>query len=120
MAILVSKVSGGAARLGNNWVPRFLHRHPEVHTKIGIKIDALRLQTTTPAALEAWFTKLQELQAEKQVDTADIWNMDEIGTALGVCTNQTVVGSSSITRSYKKSPENREWVSTLKIILSSG
>lgn len=108
MAVLVSKVSGGAVTLGNNWVPRFLHRHPEIHTKVGIKIDALRLQNTIPKVLEAWFTKPREFQAEKQVDTTNIWNMDETGITLDIYANQTVVKSSSTTRSYKKSPENRE------------
>jgi hypothetical protein len=116
MAVHISTVSGGPDTLGNNWVPRFLHRHPEIHTKVGVKIDALRLQNTTPEALEAWFAGLKQLQTDHQVDTADIWNMDEIGTALGVCTNQTVIGSSSTTRSYKKSPETREWVSIIETI----
>ena len=106
MAILVSKVSGGPDTLGNNWVP----------TKVGVRIDALRLQNTTPEALEAWFAGLKRLQTDHQVDTADTWNMDEIGTALGVCTNQTVIGSSSTTQSYKKSPDTREWVSIIEAI----
>jgi len=36
--------------------------------------------------------------------------------ALGVCMNQTVVGNPSTTRSYKNSPENREWVSVIEAI----
>jgi hypothetical protein len=81
--------------------PDFLHRHPEIHTKVGVRIDALRLQNTTPEALEAWFAGLKQLQTNHQVDTADTWNMDEIGTALGVCTNQTVVGSSPKENPFK-------------------
>jgi len=46
--------------------------------------------------------------------------MDETGIALGVCVNQTVVGSSSTTRSYKKSPENREWVSIIEAASAIG
>ena len=110
MAVLISTVSGGPDTLGNNWVPRFLHRHPEIHTKVGVRINALRLQNTTPKALEAWSARLKRLQTDHQVDTANIWNMDKIGTALSVYINQTVVGSSSTTRSYKKSPNTREWV----------
>ena len=83
---------------------------------MGVRIDALRLQNTTPEALEAWFAGLKRLQTDHQVDTADTWNMDEIGTALGVCTNQTVIGSSSTTQSYKKSPDTREWVSIIEAI----
>jgi hypothetical protein len=48
------------------------------------------------------------------------WNMDEIGIALGVYVNQDVVGSSSTTKSYKKSPENREWVSIIETASAVG
>jgi hypothetical protein len=93
MAVLVSKISGGPVTIGINWVSRFLHRHPEIHTKVGIKIDAQRLQNATPAVLETWFAKLKGIQTDRQVDPADIWNMDETGIALGVCINQTVRGA---------------------------
>jgi len=46
--------------------------------------------------------------------------MDETGIALGVCTSQTVVGSSSTTRSYKISSGTREWVSIIEAISTSG
>ena len=120
MAGLVSEDSGGPQSVGINWVYRFLRRWPEIHTKMGVKIDAQRLRNTNPDALEAWFELFREIQTAHQVHPADIWNMDETGIALGVCTNQTVVGSSSTTRSYKKSPENREWVSIIETISAGG
>jgi hypothetical protein len=54
MVALVSKDSSGPDRIGNNWVDRSLKRHPEVHTKIGVKIDAQRLRNITPEALETF------------------------------------------------------------------
>jgi len=44
IAALVRKDSGGPDSVGINWVHRFLKRHPEIHTKVGVKIDA---QNTT-------------------------------------------------------------------------
>jgi DDE superfamily endonuclease/Tc5 transposase DNA-binding domain len=120
MAALVSKDSGGPENIGVNWVHRFLKRWPRIHTKTGVKIDAQRLQNTTPEALEAWFKQFKAVQTTNQVELVDTWNMDETGTALGVCTNQTVVGDSSTTRSYKKSPENREWVSSIETVSATG
>jgi hypothetical protein len=38
MAALVSKDFGGLDRVGINWVHRFLKRHPEIHTKVGVKV----------------------------------------------------------------------------------
>jgi hypothetical protein len=120
MALLISKISGGPEIIGHNWVSRFLRRHPEIHTKVGVKIDTLRVQNTTTEALQAWFGLFESVQTTFQVDIANVWNMDETGIALGVCANQTVIGSSSTSRCYKKSPENREWVSIIEAISASG
>ena len=120
MATLVSKDSGGLDRVGINWVHRFLKRHPEIHTKLGVKIDAQRLRNTTPETLEAWFEKFKEVKTKHQVEDADTWNMNETGIALGVCVNQEVVGSSSTTKSYKKYTENREWVSIIEAASAVG
>ena len=46
--------------------------------------------------------------------------MDETGIALGVCSNQTVVGTSNTTSTYKATPENREWVSIIETISTEG
>ena len=83
MAALVSKDSGGPDSVGINWVHRFLKRHPEIHTKTRVKIDAQRLENTTPEALEAWLEKFLKVKTEHQVADAGTWNMDETGTALG-------------------------------------
>src|SRR6266852_2909197 len=46
LAVVVSKATGGPESIGQNWTDRFLHRHPEVHSKVGKKIHALRLNAT--------------------------------------------------------------------------
>jgi hypothetical protein len=88
MAALVRKTSGGPDSVG-----MFL---TEIHANVGVKIDA-------PETCEyySWFEKFREVQTAHQVEPADIGNMDETGIAIGVCMNQTVVGNSSITRSFK-------------------
>jgi hypothetical protein len=50
------------------------------------------------------------------IDSANIWNMDESGLGLGRCTNQRVVGGSKLKRTYVQSPETREWVTIIKVI----
>ncbi|KAI0999735.1 hypothetical protein K3495_g8466 [Podosphaera aphanis] len=49
-----------------------------------------------------------------------MWNMDEQGLGLGICSNTMVVASSQVRRASVKSPENREWVSTLEAISATG
>lgn len=50
----------------------------------------------------------------------NVWNFDETGVALGVCTNQQVVADARKKKAYKKSPESREWVSILECINAVG
>jgi hypothetical protein len=116
MASFISRISGGSGTVGVNWVSRFLSRHPTIHTKVGAKIECLRIQNTSPAALEECFHLFQRVQLQNQVKEANIWNMDETGIALGVCSNQTVISSSSTKSFYIKRPENREWVSIIELI----
>lgn len=46
--------------------------------------------------------------------------MDEHGIALGVCTSSRVLASSLKKRTYKKSPQTREWVTILETINAAG
>ena len=52
---LISGISGGPTAVGINWVPRFLQRHQDIKTKVGRKIESLRIKNTTPEALQDWF-----------------------------------------------------------------
>jgi hypothetical protein len=38
----------------------------------------------------------------------NVWNFDETGVALGVCTNQQVIADARKKKAYNKSPESRE------------
>jgi len=49
-----------------------------------------------------------------------VYNMDETGVALGVCTNTRVLASSLKKKAYVKSPEDREWVSIIKCVSATG
>ena len=108
MAAQISKTSGGCGKIGNEWTKRFMQRYPEIHTKIGQKIDALRVQNTLPKILSTWFSRIKRVLTEYKVAPENVWNIDETGIALGVYTNQRVIGSSVTSYVYKKSLENKE------------
>ena len=112
--------SGSNQKCGHNWISRFLQRRPEVKSKIGKKIDTLRVKNTSPEVLSPWFDRLYAIIQQLSVTPANMWNIDETGIALSVCTNQRVIGSSETTHTYIQTPENREWVSTIECISASG
>jgi len=117
---LISRQSGGSSTIGTNWVPRFIKRHPDIKSKVGKKIEAERIQNTTPEALADWYNLFDRIRRTHNVKLSNIWNMDETGIALGVCANQWVIGKSSTKSSYVQSPENREWVSIIETISATG
>src|SRR4051794_14203045 len=95
MASMISSVSGGPSHVGAIWVPRFLKRHPNLKTKTGKTIDHKRVRNVTKQAIEEWYTNLQRVMELKNIKTCNIWNMDEIGNALGVVNNQRVIGTAN-------------------------
>jgi hypothetical protein len=120
LAGLISRQSGGPATIGVNWVQRFIKRHPDIKSKVGKKIEAARIQNTTPEALAQWYNLFDSIRRTHHVKLVNIWNMDETGIALGVCNNQWVIGRSATKSSYVQTPETREWVSIIETISAAG
>jgi hypothetical protein len=120
LAAIISRSAGGPETVGKNWINRFIHRHPDLTSKVGRKIDTQRADSTTVEALEAWFTQLQTVQTHYKISPQNCYNMDESGIALGVCSNQWVLGTAHTTSTFKKTPENREWVSIIEAISTAG
>ncbi|OCK75852.1 CENP-B protein [Lepidopterella palustris CBS 459.81] len=46
--------------------------------------------------------------------------MDEVGTALGICTNTIVLAESSKKRTYVMAPQDREWVLAIEAVSATG
>jgi len=88
LVIIIRDDSTGSLSIGHNWISRFIHRHPEIHSKVGKKIHGLRLQSTTPESLNRWFKHFNAVREQYRVSWENVYNMDEIGIALGVCSNQ--------------------------------
>ena len=120
MACQISTFNGGPTKVGKNWISRFLHRNPSIRSKIGRKIDALRVRNTNPESLRVWYDMVGKLFQRYRFDVQDIYNMDETGWCLGTQNNQMVLGSNRTKRVYKKSPEAREWVSVIECIYADG
>jgi len=120
MAIRVLRSNGDTRRLGKDWIQKFIRRNPRVASVIGRRIDASRIDGTSQEALQDFYTLFKATETRYHILVDNIWNMDEHGTALGVCTNTRVLSSSKKKRSYQKSPQNREWVSIIETINPNG
>jgi helix-turn-helix, Psq domain len=69
---LLSTSSGDTSSIGVCWVRRFIKRHPELRSKIGRKIDHLRVKNSNPEVLAPWFDRLKNVLARLRVNPRDI------------------------------------------------
>jgi hypothetical protein len=83
-ASLLSSSTGGPPTVGIHWVKRFLHRHPDLRSKIGKKVDALRSDRATIKQPKPWYDTLSGINQCLKICLENIYNIDETGIALGV------------------------------------
>lgn len=87
---------------------------------MGRPIDSARICGTQPKLIKLFYEELEHICKMHDLNSDDIWNIDEYGIGLGVCTNHRVLGASGKTQTYIQTPENHEWVSILEYISASG
>jgi hypothetical protein len=120
MVTFLVRFTNQAQHVGKNWVDRFLTRHPEVCSKVGTKLDIARYEGTQLDVISTWFQRLKGVVDRLKIHPSDIANMDETGLALGCTRNTSVLGSSTTKKAYRKSSEEREWVSIIECITATG
>jgi hypothetical protein len=120
MATRLLRMNGDYEPLGQLWIPHFIARNPRVASIVGRTIESARTTAANYDTIKAFLELFERTRIELGIQYEDIWNMDETGCALGVCTNAQVLASSSKKKAYIKSPEDREWVSTIETISATG
>jgi hypothetical protein len=120
MATRILHMNGDYQPLGQLWVSHFVARNPRVASIVGRKIESARTTGANYETIKAFLELFERTRIELGIQYEDIWNMDETGVALGVCTNARVLASSSKKKAYVKSPEDREWVSIIETVSATG
>jgi hypothetical protein len=82
--------------------------------------DTERIRHTNSKDLATCFELFQRAKSAYEVKSANVWNIDETGIALGICANHDVIGTLGSKRIYAEEPENRESVSILERLSASG
>jgi hypothetical protein len=107
-------------KLGQRWVYRFIKRHPELRTRYNRKYDYQRAKCEDPEVIRAWFLLVQNTIAKYGIVDEDIYNFDETGFQMGVITTTQVVTSAEKARTDAIQPGNREWVTVIESVNSTG
>src|SRR5258708_18325124 len=107
--------------VGKNWATNFINRRPELKSKFSRKYDYKRAQCEDPVIIGEWFRLVRNTIAKYGITNEDIYNFDEAGFQMGVIgTARVVTSSEARNRPKKAQPGNREWVSIIQGVNSSG
>lgn len=108
-------------RVGDYWIARFLNRHPEIAYRYSARSENEHAAAGKPETSNFFFNRLPEVRSRHHIAPKDIYNMDEKGYVIGQGSKQTKV---LVRRKRKTSrirqPSNREWVSVIECVSTSG
>jgi DDE superfamily endonuclease/Tc5 transposase DNA-binding domain len=116
-----SQGSGSGSGVGKLWVHNFVRRHQALTSRYNRKYDYQRAKCEDPAVIREWFHLVRNTIAKYGILDEDIYNFDETGFQMGVITTAKVItGAERSNRPVSIQPGNREWVTAIDCISSSG
>jgi hypothetical protein len=106
--------------IGEEWVDRFIQRHPSLKIEFARRIDASRMRETTADVILRWLNRFRKIVDEYQVDPRNIYNMDESVFAIGSTQAACVIIDAWIRSQFQAQPGRQEWVTVLECIWGDG
>ncbi|CEL10571.1 hypothetical protein ASPCAL13688 [Aspergillus calidoustus] len=107
--------------IGKNWVTEFIKRHDSIKSRFARRYNYSRALCEDPKVINNWFKRLKEVQDKHGIQAEDIYNFDETSFAMGLITTTKVVTRSNMPgRPHLIQPGQREWVTTIECISSTG
>ena len=119
--LLHERLHDSKATLGINWASTFIKRHSEVRTRYNRRISYQRAKQEDPRIINQWLNTVYEATQKHGIHEDDIWNFDETGFAMGLCTTSKVITAAERSERPRTVIQgNREWVTIIECIGSSG
>src|ERR1700704_5370978 len=81
------------AVVGINWPSTFIKRRPELRIRYNRRITYQRAKMEDPKIIREWFQRVQQSIIQYGIHQDDIWNFDETGFAMGLCSTAKVITS---------------------------
>jgi predicted HTH domain antitoxin len=111
----------GFKPISKNWVSIFTNRRDEIKTRYAQRYNYSRAQCEDPKIIKGWFDCLQQIQIQYSISHEDIYNFDETGFTIGLIATTKVVTRANIPgKPHLIQPGNREWVTIIKYINTTG
>jgi hypothetical protein len=107
--------------VGKNWVTQFIKRHEPIQSRFARRYNYQRALCEDPKVIDDWFKMLKAIQNNNGILDEDIYNFDETGFAMGlIATAKVVTRSEILGRPKLLQPGQREWVTAIECINSTG
>ena len=119
--LLAARGSIPSISVGQNWVTNFVKRHPMLSSRFSRRYNYERAKCEDPKIISEWFSLVQKTILQYGIDPDDIYNFDETGFAMGlIATAKVITRREYYGRRALLQPGNREWVTAIECINSSG
>ena len=107
-------------RIGQDWIPRFIKRHPRIKSVIGRRIEANRMEGIKKDTLNAYFAEIERTIKHFNIDKSNIYNMDETGFSIGTMESTRIIVDSTARTHWQAHPGRQEWVTVVECICADG
>jgi hypothetical protein len=94
--------------LGQDWVPRFIQRHPNLRVKLGRRVEAQRMNGVTKQVLKGWFDAYKSLITEQKIENYNTYDMDETGFSIGTMQSTRIIVDSTLRTRFQAHPGRQE------------
>lgn len=106
--------------ISEQWVKRFLRRHPELHIRRQKTIEIARKEAHDPDLVKDWYQRFEQVTKDYGIQPSDIYNTDETGFRIGVGRDQWVITRHSRRKVYIGSDTNRESLTVIEAVSTDG
>jgi hypothetical protein len=107
--------------VGENWVTKFVQRHPLLSSRFSKRYNYERAKCEDPKIIREWFNLVQKTIFQFGIDPDNIYNFDETGFAMGlIATARVITRSEYYGRRALLQPGNRKWVTVIECTNASG
>ncbi|KAJ5273619.1 hypothetical protein N7478_008744 [Penicillium angulare] len=119
--LLSARGSTPVQTVGENWVNKYVKRHPQLSTRFSRRYNYERAKCEDTKIIQEWFDLVQKSILENGIDPDDIYNFDETGFAMGlIATARIITRAEYYGRRALLQPGNRQWVTAIECIGASG
>jgi len=118
--LLQKRSQNNMLTVGQRWVYNFVQRHDSLQSKYTRKYDYQRAKCEDPTIIRDWFRLVRNTIEKYGILEEDIYNFDETGFQMGVTPTAKVITGANKGKPVSVQPGNREWVTVIDCISSSG